>query len=413
MSVRQSINIALHALTSNKLRAGLTMLGIIIGVGAVIGLLSIGEGARAAILQEIQGIGSNLIFVVPGDMRAGSAFSRSIGSAVLTLDDAAAIADPTKCPSVAAVAPEYQHAGEVVYRNVSLYTDVVGTTPEFQEIRNYYPRQGQFFTNQDVAAASRVAAIGADVAEELFGGEDPIGQIVRINRLPFRVTAVFEKQGMSRLGDTRDRVVVVPINTATRLFRSQGLGNTRSDILTSINISALDEARVDSAISEITALLRERHRIQYDNDDFTVTSQKDVLDLMGSVTNVLTTFLGAIAAISLLVGGIGIMNIMFVSVTERTREIGLRKAIGARSNDILAQFLIEAVILSLVGGAVGILVGMGLSVLVNLTGAFVAQLSLQAIVMAVGFSVAVGLFFGIYPARRAASLHPIEALRYE
>jgi len=412
MNMRQSIRIALHALVANKLRAVLTMLGIIIGVGAVIALLSIGEGAQAAILQQIEDIGSNLIFVVPGDFRAGSTFSRSISTEVLTLDDAEAIAQPGNCPSVAAVAPQYEHGGEVVYRSASLYTDLIGTTPEFQEIRNYVPHIGQFFSEQDVAAAARVVAVGADVAEELFGSEDPIGRIVRINRLPFRVVAVFEKKGTSAFGDTRDRVVVMPINTALRLFGRDATSGGRS-IVTSINVSARDDAHVEQAIREITFLLRDRHRIQTGTDDFSVTSQKDIMDLTASVARVLTTFLAAIAAISLLVGGIGIMNIMLVSVVERTREIGLRKAIGARPSDILTQFLIEAVILSLAGGVVGILVGIGLSALVNLSGAFMAKLSLQAIGMAVGFSIAVGLFFGIYPARRAAVLNPIEALRYE
>ncbi len=412
MSIQQTIHIALRALVANKLRAALTMLGIIIGVGAVIALLSIGEGAQAAILQQIQDIGSNLIFVVPGDFRAGSTFNRSISTEVLTLEDAEAIALPSNCPSVAAVAPQYEHGGEVVYRDASLYTEVIGTTPEFQQIRNYVPRVGQFFSHQDVATAARVVAIGADVAEELFGSEDPIGRIVRVNRTPFRVVAVFTKKGVGAFGDTRDRVIVMPIKAALRLFGRDATSGGRS-IVTSINVSALDEAHVEQAIREITLLLRDRHRIQSGSDDFSVTSQKDIMELTSSVAQVLTTFLAAIAAISLLVGGIGIMNIMLVSVVERTREIGLRKAIGARSADILTQFLIEAVILSLAGGMVGVVVGIGLSALVNLSGVFMARLSLQAIVMAVGFSIAVGLFFGIYPARRAAVLSPIEALRYE
>ena len=412
MNIRQSVRIAFHALSANKLRATLTMLGIIIGVGAVVGLLAIGQGAQLAILQQIRGIGSNLIFVMAGSMSSGTAFTGNLGSEMLTLDDAEAIARPQNCPNCQAVAPQYDHSAEIVYRTASVYTNVTGTTPEFQHIRNYAADQGQFFTHQDVASAARVAAIGADVAEELFGAEDPIGRIVRINRVPFRIIGVFAKRGTGTFGDTRDRVVLVPLTTAAHLFRRDAtLGS--SGIVTMINVSALDDNHVEQAINDITLLLRERHKIQFREDDFTVTSQKDIMDVMSSVTRVLTIFLAAIAAISLLVGGIGIMNIMLVSVMERTREIGLRKAVGARRRDILNQFLIEAVILSLSGGLVGVLVGTGLSTLVNLTGVFNARLTAQSILLAVGFSVGVGLFFGIYPAQRAARLNPIDALRYE
>lgn len=412
MNIRQSVRIALHALGANKLRATLTMLGIIIGVGAVSALLAIGKGAQASILREIQGIGSDLIFVLPGSISSGTVFNSSIGSDALTMEDAEAITKQGNCPDCASVAPQYDHSGEVVYSNASVYTTISGTTPEYQKIRNYSLERGQFFTNQDLAVSARVAAIGADVAEELFGSEDPIGKIVRINRVPIRVIGVLDRKGAVAFG-TRDRGVIMPLSTTLHLFRRESTASGGNTLVSMVNVSAVDTAHIDHAIEQITLLLRERHKIQNQQDDFSVTSMKDVLDLTLTVTRVLTVFLSAIAAISLLVGGIGIMNIMFVSVMERTREIGLRKAVGARRSDILGQFLAEAVILSLSGGIVGILFGSGLSSLVSLTGAFSAQLSLESILLAAGFSVAVGLFFGIYPAQRAARLNPIDALRYE
>ena len=412
MNIRQSLRIALHALAANKLRATLTMLGIIIGVGAVIALLAIGSGAQATILEEIKGIGSNLIFVMPGSIQNGTVFNRSIGSDVLTLEDADAIAKPGNCPNCQSVAAQFDHSGEVVYRNASVYTTISGTTPEYQQIRNYGLEHGQFFTDQDLAVSARVAAIGADVAEELFGSEDPIGRILRINRVPIRVIAVLDRKGDAAFG-TRDRGVIMPLSTALHLFRREAAVAGHNNLVTMVNVSAVDPNHVEEAIDDITQLLRERHKIQNEQDDFSVTSMKDVMDLTMSVARVLTVFLSAIAAISLLVGGIGIMNIMLVSVMERTREVGIRKAVGARRSDILGQFLAEAVVLSLSGGIVGILMGSGISALVSLTGAFTARLSPQSILLAAGFSIAVGLFFGIYPAQRAARLNPIEALRYE
>ncbi len=411
--IRQSVRIALHALAANKLRAALTMLGIIIGVGAVTALLSIGEGAQAEILSDIEGIGSNLIYVTPGSLSMGTAWNRSAGSDVLTLEDAQAIAKPGNCPNCSAVAPQLDHSGEVVYRDASLYTTITGATPEFLSVRNFAIDKGQFFSEQEVAAAARVAAIGADAAESLFGPEEALGRIVRVNRVPFRIIAVFKKRGGVGLGDTRDRGLVIPLNTAAYLFRRDTSLGTRPNTITSINVSAVDATRIDQAIEDITRVLRERHHIQYEQDDFSVTSLKDIKELTSSVAKILTVLLAAVAAISLLVGGIGIMNIMLVSVMERTREIGLRKAVGARRQDILGQFLIEAVILSLAGGVVGILFGFLVSGIVNLTGEFQVQISLGSVLLSAGFSAAVGLFFGIFPAQRAARLNPIDALRYE
>lgn len=412
MSIRQSIWIALHALTANKLRATLTMLGIIIGVGAVVGLLAIGSGAQAAILQQIEGMGSNLILVLPGSMQTGTALNRSTSYDVLTVEDAEAIAEPGNCLNCAAVAPQIDRNAEVVYRDTSIYATVTGTTPEFEQIRSFEVEHGQFFSQQDVSSSARVAAIGVDVAEELFGPEDPLGRIVRINRVPFRIVGVFKRQGAGAFGYTRDHAVVVPLTAAYNLFRRDTLGS-HSGQVTTISVSAIDSEHVEQAIDEVTLILRERHQVVYQEDDFTVTSLQDLMEVMSSVAQVLTVFLAAIAAISLLVGGIGIMNIMLVSVMERTREIGLRKAVGARRRDILMQFLIEAVVLSLSGGVIGIAAGGMLSALVSLTGAFTTQLSVGSILLAAGFSVGVGLFFGIYPAQRAAKLNPIEALRYE
>jgi putative ABC transport system permease protein len=413
MNILESIRLAARGLSANKMRSVLTMLGIIIGVGAVIALLSIGEGAQAAITEQIQGIGSNLIFVIPGSLTQGGA-SFGVGSlASLTLEDAEAIADARNCPDVAAVAPQITRSAQVIYRNRNTNTSVVGTTPEFAFVRKTEADEGDFFNTQESASSSRVAVLGARLASDLFDEMSPIGATIRINRVPFRVIGVLQEEGGAGGGSNRDDSIFVPITTATtRLFGSvQARGGGTSVSL--INVAAVSEQRIDSAIQQITDLLRQRHNIQYQDDDFTVTSQEDILGVLTQVTDVLTLFLGAIAAISLLVGGIGIMNIMLVSVTERTREIGIRKAVGAKRRDIMVQFLIEAVVLSILGGLIGIGFGALAAAVVTATGVLDTTVSMQAVVLAVSFSLAVGLFFGLYPATRAASLNPIDALRYE
>ncbi len=412
MNILESIRIALRALSANKMRSGLTMLGIIIGVGVVIALVSVGEGAQAAVTEQIRGMGSNLIMVIPGSLSEMATMLVS-GSSSLTLDDAEAIA--ANCPDVVAVAPEVSYGAQVAYGSENTYTLVTGTTPEYPWVAKFYPKEGQFFDSHHLEIAARVAVLGARTARKLFGEESPIGRTVKINRIPFRVIGVMEEKGGTEIGGAvRDEIVFVPITTAqTKLFSGRAIRGGRR--VSMINVSAAGEDRIDAAIEQITLLLRERHKIRYQDEDFTVISQKGILGIMGRVTGIFTFFLGAIAAISLLVGGIGIMNIMLVSVTERTREIGIRKAVGAKRRDILMQFLVEAVALSVIGGLIGILFGVVVVNLVNVISQhlIMAVISPDSILVAVGFSVAVGLFFGIYPATRAAALNPIEALRYE
>jgi len=410
MNILESIRLATRGLFANKLRSALTMLGIIIGVGAVVALLSIGQGAQSAITQQIQGIGSNVIFVFPGALTQGGMSFGAGSSASLTMEDAEAIADPINCPDVAAVAPQQQRNAQIIYRDRNTNASVVGTTPVYSFVRKAVVSQGHFFDDQEAASSARVAVLGAQLALDLFDQEDAIGQTIRINRVPFRVIGVLVEQGG---GGPTDTSLYVPITTAkSRLFGSTiARGGGRAVQL--ITVSAVSENRIDAAVQQITELIRQRHKIQYGDDDFSVTSQKDILGVLNQVTDILTLFLGAIAAISLLVGGIGIMNIMLVSVTERTREIGIRKAVGAKKRDIMVQFLIEAMVLSILGGLIGIAFGAGVAALVNATGVLVTRVSLQSVALSVTFSMAVGLFFGLYPATRAASLNPIQALRYE
>ncbi|MGI6374517.1 MAG: ABC transporter permease [Anaerolineae bacterium] len=413
MNLWESVRMAFRSLAANKLRAGLTMLGIIIGTGAVIALLSVGEGAKAAITSQIQSIGSNLVFVFPGRFEQTSGYSQNY--APLTLEDAQALADPALAPHVAAVAPIVDRSFPVTAGGDALQVEVVGSTAEFEFVRNYPVEFGAFLSEPDTASEARVVVLGAATARKLFGEEAlALGETVRINRIPFTVVGVLaSKGGQGFGGGTADDIAIVPITTALRRLVSGRQAATAGRVIDYISVSALDEKSIDAAIDEISWVLRDRHGIEYQEDDFTATSQQDILGVFDQITNVLTIFLGAIAGISLLVGGIGIMNIMLVSVTERTREIGIRKAVGARRGDILGQFLIESIVMSVIGGVVGIGFGWGISLAVNATDQFTTVVTPQSVLLAVSFSMAVGLFFGIYPASRAANLNPIDALHYE
>jgi putative ABC transport system permease protein len=408
MNFMQAIREAVESLSANKLRSGLTMLGIVIGVAAVIAMLAVGAGAQNSITGSISGIGSNLLFVfagsTQGDVRNGKP---------LTMDDANAIADPFQAPSVAAVAPVVQGNVEVTFSGVTTSSNIMGVTPDYQSVRNYELTEGDFISADNLLERASVAVLGPDLADKLFERRDGlVGEIIRVEGQPFRVIGVLKSKGGSTFG-SQDNVLLVPMTTATaRLVRRN---NNRVD---TIFVQASTADTVQQASDEIAEILRQRHRTQLGGDDFTVFSQQDFVATAKTITNVLTIFLGGIAAISLLVGGIGIMNIMLVSVTERTREIGLRKAIGARRRDILIQFLTESSLLSLVGGLIGIGLGYLIAFAVGRIAAasgtpFTPQVGLDSILLATIFSTAVGLFFGLYPANRAAGLEPVEALRYE
>jgi putative ABC transport system permease protein len=408
MNILQPFYEALESLMSNKLRSGLTTLGIVIGVGAVIAMVSIGRGAEATITDSIQGIGTNLLFV----FRGGSSDVRN--PQPVTLGDAAAIADPFLAPSVDGVAPVIQGNGKITFGGESKTTSLAGVTPDYAPVRNYVVTEGEFITEEHMLAQASVVILGQEVARDLFDRtEGLVGETVRIEGQPFRVIGVLESRGGSAFSNEDDQAFV-PLSTAqTRLLRR----STR-DRVDLILVQAASAQAVPQAQEEVAQILRQRHRTEIGADDFTILTQQTFLDTASTITNVLTIFLGGIAAISLLVGGIGIMNIMLVSVTERTREIGLRKALGAHKSDIMFQFLAESSVLSLFGGVIGILLGWTISVVVGrIAVANNAQISpnigLDIILLATLFSTAVGLFFGIYPANRAANLEPVEALRHE
>jgi len=416
MRIMENVRIALRALAANKLRAALTMLGIIIGVGAVITLMSAGQGVSVYIEQQFQGVGSNLLFVLPGNFEQNSSGppGRSASGAKLTWGDVEALRDPLRAPDVMTVAAQLYSPATVKTAKRDMISDVSGVTPNYVDVRNWYPEVGRFFDEEDINSRARVAVVGRTVVETLFPDNPyPLEESIKINDIPFRIIGVLEEKGGSQFGD-EDNTVLVPLPTAqTRLFS----GRTPSGELqvSAILAQAVSEERMDAASEQISMILRDQHEIDFaDEDDFSVISQADLIEVFGQITGVLTIFLGAIAGISLLVGGIGIMNIMLVSVTERTREIGLRKAVGARRRDILWQFLVEAVALSLVGGIVGVIVGvLGAQLISTLAEGFSAVVTFKAVALATTFSAAVGLFFGIYPARRASMLNPIDALRYE
>ena len=415
MNVQTILFTALSSLGSNKMRAGLTLLGVVIGVAAVITLMSIGKGVQQSITQRIESLGTNLLFVRPGDANQGG-FSSGQGSATtLTMADAFALKDEVFTPSVAAVAPEISTSAQVVAGRNNTNTRVYGVTPEYLSARNFELSNGEFITQGQVRENSQVVVLGSEVAETLFGFRNPVGQKIRVNSRQFEVIGVLESKGGGNRFFSLDDQVLVPITTAYYRLSSQRTAQGEINVQT-INVQLRDVEHVDKAIKEVATVLRLRHRITRE-DDFSITSQQETIETLQETTNTFVVFLGAIAGISLLVGGIGIMNIMLVSVTERTREIGIRKAMGAKRRDILLQFVSEATLLSLGGGAAGVLLGLLLSILLNgrsLLGTptqtvFSPEIAGLALVV----SAAIGLFFGIYPAMRAARLHPIEALRYE
>jgi putative ABC transport system permease protein len=405
-----SVRIALRALKVNRTRSALTMLGIIIGVAAVIAMVGVGAGATARIQEQIQSIGSNLIIVLPGSISSNGVRLGSGAVATLTQDDAKAIAE--ECPSVALTAPAVRGAVQVVYGNNNWATTVQGVTPDYMTLRDYTMSSGRFFTTQDVDAAAKTAVLGETVAQNLFGDSNPTGQMVVIKNVPFTVSGVLTPKGQSPTGQDQDDVILLPITTATQKVLGANKANAKA--VGALMVQAINPQAMDQAIQEVEALLRERHRIQPGvEDDFTIRNLTEVFAAQESSAKVMSILLGAIASVSLVVGGIGIMNIMLVSVTERTREIGLRLAVGAKRQAILLQFLVEAVTLSLLGGVIGIVVGLTTSLLISHFAEWSTKVSLLSVLTSFVFSALVGVFFGYYPARKAAFLNPIEALRYE
>ncbi len=411
MNFTESIRIALRALMGNKMRAVLTMLGIVIGVGAVIALMSIGKGLESFITESFQGMGANLLFVFPGSMEGSSSNKRP----ELTMGDYQAVADPFQVSGVVGVAPELSSRADVVLGKQDIRTDIAGVTPEYLTIRNLTVAEGDFISESDVNGQSRVAVLGSAVYEKLFDeGDYPIGQTIKINRIPFRVIGLMEEKGGSAFGSA-DNIIYVPLTTAQARLFPWWRSRRGEPLLSTMYVQVADESLMEDVSDQIAEVLRQRHRISFrDEDDFTIISQTDIVSVFGDITGMVTIYLGLIAGISLLVGGIGIMNIMLVSVTERTREIGIRKAVGAKRRDILAQFLVEAMVLSVIGGSVGISLGfIGSRLLAGLFEEMTPVVTADVVIISFSISAAVGLLFGIYPAYRAARLNPIDALRYE
>jgi putative ABC transport system permease protein len=401
------LKIAMRALARNKMRSALTMLGIIIGVGAVIAMVGIGQGANQAVQDRIAAMGDNVLFVSSGTINRGGSILGWGATKTLVYDDRQAIL--RECPAVATAAAMAGTQAQVVFGNDNWYTRVTGTDPEYLTVRAWPIAEGDNFNKGDMDTANNVAVIGETVRKNLFGATDPIGQTIRVKNLPFRVVGLLTPKGQSAggMGQDQDDTILVPLTTLQKKITGQ-------EWLQNIMVSAISRQASYAAQQQITALLHDRHRIRPgQDDDFFVRNQADIAEMADQTSQVMTMLLASIASVSLIVGGIGIMNIMLVSVTERTREIGIRMAIGATENDVQSQFLIEAVVLSCIGGAIGILFGVLSSYVITTTLKWNVQISWLAIVTAVIFSMGVGIFFGFYPARKAARLDPIEALRYE
>lgn len=403
----QSILIAFEGLRANKLRAILTMLGIIIGVGAVIAMISIGLGVQQKVQSSIASMGSNLLIVMPGTGQPSSGGVRQAAGSNITLTKQDAQAIARQIAGISYVAPSVSQQFQLIYNNQNWKTTVQGTTQEFLSVRNFSVVSGSFFSNRDDSSRARVAVLGQTVANNLFGNISPVGQSIRIGNAPFRVIGVLATKGQSSMGQDQDDLVLVPLSTA--MERMMGI-----TYIHNISIQVESEKLIDQVQNDVTTLLRTRHRIQGNaENDFNVRNLTALMEMMTETTGTITLLLGNIAAISLVVGGIGIMNIMLVSVTERTREIGIRKALGATYRNILLQFLIEAVVISVTGGLIGILLGVGGASVISMIAGWDTVISTFAIIGAFGVSVMIGVFFGIYPARKAALLNPIDALRYE
>jgi putative ABC transport system permease protein len=405
-----NLSIALQALKVNKLRSGLTMLGIIIGVAAVIVMIAVGSGAQARVKEQIAGLGSNLMILWAGSVTTAGVRGGTGTAQTLVEDDAWAVM--REIAEVQVAAPTQRGSGQIVWGNSNWLASIVGTTPEYFEARDWGLVSGRLFEAGEMSGAGKVAIIGQTVARELFGDGDPVDQIIRVRGVPFTVIGLLERKGQSMMGQDQDDIVIIPLTTArNKIF---GALQGRIGRVSSIFIKTKDGADMKEAEDKVRDLLRQRHRLTGNTpDDFSLRNLTEILQAQEAASKIMAILLAAVASISLLVGGIGIMNIMLVSVTERTREIGLRLAVGARGKDILSQFLVEAITLSTIGGLIGILLG-GLGTwLVAELAAWPVQLSVLSIVLAVGFSAVIGIFFGYYPARKASSMQPIQALRYE
>jgi len=410
VNILASARIAIRALRVNKMRSALTMLGIVIGVGAVITMVAVGAGAQARVAEQIQSLGSNVIIIWPSSVNMGGVRLGAGAQATLSEDDAWAI--QREIPLVDVAAPYVRGNVQVVYANLNWATAVLGVTPEYFPARDWDVIEGRLLTQEEVDAAAKVALIGQTVARNLFGDDDPLGQVIRIKKVPFTVIGVLDRKGQTTWGQDQDDQILIPLSTAkTKVI---GGNQAKGRAVGSVSIKIREASLMKAAEEEIRALLRQRHKLQpSQDDDFNVRNLSEVLESQEASSRVLTLLLAAIASVSLLVGGIGIMNIMLVSVTERTREIGLRMAVGARGRDILAQFLVEAVTLSLIGGGIGIGAGLLGSYAIAYFAEWRTVLQVESILVAFGFAAGVGIFFGFYPARKAAGLNPIDALRYE
>lgn len=405
MNIANLLKIALKALNNNKLRCFLTMLGIIIGVASVITMLAIGQGSKNSIKAQISEMGSNMIMIHPGNMQRGGVRQSADDMQTLEVADYEALKE---LPGVAAVSPSVNSGGQLVNGNNNYPSSIYGVTPEYLDIRKFKVKDGAMFTDHDIKSAAKVCILGKTVVDNLFpNGDDPVGRVIRFGKIPLTVIGVLESKGTNSMGQDQDDVVIAPYTTVMKRILA-------IDYIQGIFASAADENQTDETIESITEVLRTRHKIKDDADnDFEIRSQQELSEMMNSTSDMMTVLLACIAGISLLVGGIGIMNIMYVSVTERTREIGLRMSIGARGIDILSQFLIEAVIISVSGGIIGILLGVIASWLVNVIAHWPVYIQLYSVILSFAVCTVTGVFFGWYPAKKAASLDPIEAIRYE